>query len=582
MSLPREFQDLADLTFLAPAFSPECTDLELTTPEYDLRDISFGIQSPVHVRSSCNSKLICRRLVILSSNVTISGIDLTGAIIGRSCSNLTIQNCHITQGDPGSGGAIILTECTSVTIDHVRIESISRSSGIFAERESSFTLTDSTITKLEAHPIISLSARSKAVIRRSTISEGGGLGLSVSVHCEFDMEDSEVSHTAGLFASLSQSAVRIVNCRFHHGSDAGVMLGECANVFVSKNSFRTLASSAITASGSTGDISENTFAEIEGNALYLSQGCRLTVSKNEVSGTVFPAIALLRGAVGTLIENSVSDTARSGICLRGAKSVTLVGNRLANCGECGISCSDTPEVVCQRNKFTDCQVAGIELYNQSHVKLEDNEFVNPGRFAVSVFTGAVVVAERNSVRNAAEAMASFRASGGGDLIGNAVEACPELVAGPLTAPFFFSGNGNFPNRTNVPERATEAVPFEQTVVDPNSGKCLRCENNPREVLCNPCGHRVFCRACAEAVLAEGPENGRCTLCRFPLTLFTDPTPYMADVCPVCREEKTEIAVVLPCGHSGCWTCLRTWFQKSATCPVCRHEQATPRRLLPDY
>ncbi len=39
-------------------------------------------------------------------------------------------------------------------------------------------------------------------------------------------------------------------------------------------------------------------------------------------------------------------------------------------------------------------------------------------------------------------------------------------------------------------------------------------------------------------------------------------------CVVCYEDYSTYADV-PCGHKCCFTCLREWFKKSRTCPICR-------------
>ncbi len=42
-------------------------------------------------------------------------------------------------------------------------------------------------------------------------------------------------------------------------------------------------------------------------------------------------------------------------------------------------------------------------------------------------------------------------------------------------------------------------------------------------------------------------------------------------CPVCYEESAAPCVFV-CGHSFCYQCVKTWYQKgSVTCPMCRSE-----------
>lgn len=38
-------------------------------------------------------------------------------------------------------------------------------------------------------------------------------------------------------------------------------------------------------------------------------------------------------------------------------------------------------------------------------------------------------------------------------------------------------------------------------------------------------------------------------------------------CPVCYENKTNCKLV--CGHEFCKSCVKTWYTKGGTCPMCR-------------
>ena len=47
-----------------------------------------------------------------------------------------------------------------------------------------------------------------------------------------------------------------------------------------------------------------------------------------------------------------------------------------------------------------------------------------------------------------------------------------------------------------------------------------------------------------------------------------------DCCAICRESLTE-AKVLPCGHCFHYNCLRSWVEKSDSCPTCRTPLGPP-------
>lgn len=49
----------------------------------------------------------------------------------------------------------------------------------------------------------------------------------------------------------------------------------------------------------------------------------------------------------------------------------------------------------------------------------------------------------------------------------------------------------------------------------------------------------------------------------------DPLHVKRDACAICCEPLPRCAVVLNCGHSYHWTCLRSWLRRKPTCPLCR-------------
>jgi nitrous oxidase accessory protein NosD len=583
--LPRSFQDLCDLSMLFASLDPNATEVILSEPIYDMADFSFGIRTPVTLTSSCNSKLICRRLAVTSPDVTIRDIQIEGAIVARRSSNLVIQDCTITRGDPGSGGAIVLTDCQSVTITHVTVRDLVRSAGVFAEIGTTFTLSDSSIVKLEKSSAVSISAASKGTILKCRLGESLGAGVDVSTDCSVEIDDCEIYQTTRSLISVVQGGLVFRNCRLHDCEVTSVLIHECNDFVISKNDVRSIKSSGISAYASRGEISENHFEKVEGNALFLADDCEVTATKNDVSGTVFPGIAVLKGSKAELTENVITRAERSGICIRGAKSVTLTANHISGCGECGVSVSDTESVTFTRNHISDCRVSGLEVYNESQASIEGNEFVNTGKYAISVFTGARVSATRNSVRHVLEAFVHFNAFGGGDLVENSVAECPNLVVGRTNTKFFLSANGDFESFTDDADRATETVLFKSLEPDPLSGLCLGCGKAPRQGFCDPCGHRAFCNECGRAIaaLADGEESdGHCPLCRFPVTAFTEAFELgNGGICPICSEEPAD-SIVLPCGHVGCGNCMKAWFARSGTCPVCRTERVHFRKILPDY
>lgn len=42
------------------------------------------------------------------------------------------------------------------------------------------------------------------------------------------------------------------------------------------------------------------------------------------------------------------------------------------------------------------------------------------------------------------------------------------------------------------------------------------------------------------------------------------------ICPICHDEKDDIAYTMPCGHQFCLGCIVHWAKMRAECALCRN------------
>jgi parallel beta-helix repeat protein len=359
-----------------------------------------------------------------------------------------------------------------------------------------------------------------------------------------------------------------------------ISVNECADIVIANNHFKQIKSSGLSFAMTTGSVTGNHVENVQGNGFFISDSSDLTVSGNVITDTNYPAFAILQGSTVRAVGNEISGIEKSGICIREAQSAVLESNKISNCRECGVSVSDTANCVLTKNVISACAVAAFEAYNESHAEVRENEFIGVGKFGFVVYTGGVIVANRNKLTNASEAFVHFSAFGGGDFTDNVIMECPSLMSGHTNASLFLARNGGFESLTNTPDRVTDGVILKEFPPDPKSGKCLRCGVRARQGFCHPCGHRAFCNQCGNECKAL--PDALCPLCRFPVTDFTNAFELGEDnTCLICTNRLVD-AIVLPCGHTGCWACLHEWLQSRDTCPVCRREHAHCRRVLPDY
>jgi parallel beta-helix repeat protein len=401
-------------------------------------------------------------------------------------------------------------------------------------------------------------------------------------HSRCDLEDCE-------FAQIARSAVRgydsFVNCarlNVHDVKEAGISVCCCAESTFRDNEIRRTELSGISIISARGDVlvEDNVFDDIDGNAICISDESRVVARGNRVAHSRCPAFAIIQRSEATLERNHVTGLEKAGICVRNARRAILTDNTISDCGECGVSISDTDECVLTGNTISECGVAGVESYNQSKTTATGNTVVAAGKHAFMAFTGGTITATGNKVRGVSTSFVHFSTFGGGQLTDNVeVTDCPVQMTGLTSARYLLRGNGVFPGVTNDPKLGTDQVEFVSTPENAAAANCVRCGVRPKELLCAPCGHKVFCAQCGKAV----EENVPCPLCRFPVASVTEGFRNQDDdTCQLCTIRPAN-GIVLPCGHiNTCFECLTKWFRKKSTCPTCNTDKVTFKKLLPDY
>jgi parallel beta-helix repeat protein len=579
-SVPRFYQGLSDICDLLglPTDTPELT---LCEQSYLLPEISFAIRRPLHLKSACQTKLICKSIVVLSSDVTISDLEIVGAIVGYQVADLTVVDCKLERGDSSSGGTIVLTQCQNVRLERLELHDLVNSPGVFAERGTFFSLRDSTVRKTGKYPSVAISFESTAVLAKCVFSESGDSAIKIHQSSKCEIEECEMHHTAKSAISIWDSEVIMENSLVHDVSETAVSATACAQSRFLNSHFHHTKSSCLSIAhqSSKAHIEGNTFEDIEGNAIYICDHATVTAVRNRITRASYPAFAVLQQARATLKLNNLSHLEKAGICVRNAKSAILEENTISHCGECGVSISDTEECNLTRNTISECGVAALEAYNDSHAIAIGNRFVNTGKYALMAFTGGRVTASENVVSGVEISMVNLTTFGGGTFTDNSeIVDCPLALTGLTSAQYLFRNNGELEAITDDEALAIDGVRYAPTPIDPTAGKCLLCGVGPRQLHCAPCGHKVFCTACG----GKG-EGLICPLCRFAVTSVTEGFRMSEDgLCQLCLSKPAD-GIVLPCGHIDyCVDCLATWFQGKTTCPTCNSSKVTFKKVLPDY
>ena len=146
--------------------------------------------------------------------------------------------------------------------------------------------------------------------------------------------------------------------------------------------------------------------------------------------------------------------------------------------------------------------------------------------------------------------------------------CPLQCECHTSSFYYINKNGSFQGVTNDSSRKTDDISIESPCVE-NDLLCLKCNKNKRDYFLLDCGHKVYCKECAEEAFRNKEE---CPLCRFPIEKVTNGFGASnEDMCLICCE-KLSNCIILPCGHMGiCSECMENWFSKKKSCPICRSE-----------
>ena len=371
----------------------------------------------------------------------------------------------------------------------------------------------------------------------------------------------------------------LINDSFQNTDQNALGVYKSTDFVVEKCTFKKICGTAIQiCDQSTGVINENRISDIEGNGVYSTGNSKIECKNNKVTDISYPAFALTNQTVGSLFGNEIRNIKFSGICVRGAKHVKIEGTHISLTRESGISISDTEECEVVGNRIEKCDIASIEGYNQSRVTICDNDISDIGKYGFLAYTSGYMKAENNRIEEVGKAIVKLAYKGGGEFINNRVVNCANQCQCETSSPYFFSGNGNLPGVTNIPEKVSDTVRLDEPYVDHNS-LCLKCNKKPRDYYLIECGHKVYCKDCAELAL-KNHEN--CPLCRFPIVNVSSGFGASnEDTCIICCEKKSD-CIILPCGHMGCCSsCLENWFKNKQCCPICRSEPSFFKKIIND-
>lgn len=534
-------------------------------------DEDLLIESDCKISSNCDTIIKCNRLYIKTSSVSFAGIKFQASIILKETKDFTITNCSIEI--KSSYSAIKVKNCERITIKQLFITT-AEGPGIYIKNSTTLNADKLTIKDTGSTMIVCF-GQSNVSITNSTFQKSEANGLLTNDQSSIEILNSTFSDFESPALYLEKSKCTIESCKFSNIQQNAVSVHQMTESTIKKCEFTGIISTAISLlNESKGQILNNTFSNIGGNCVLSATSSSVFIRENKMSQCEYPAISITSNSNGIIEENAICDVRYSGIAVRKANSVKITKCDIKNIHESGISVSDTflNSVSVCNNMISNCGAAAIESYNKSSVYAEGNKISNMSKYAFLAFTSGKIYAKMNEIFDVKIFMVKLAHKGGGTFIDNKINNCPNQCECKTSSSFFFNNNGHFKGVTNDKEKLTNSIVLDNSFIDDDDNfLCLKCNKNQRDCFLVTCGHKVYCKNCADLALKNKED---CPLCRFPIVDVSTAFGATNDnKCIICIDNPID-CIILPCGHMcACSKCLESWFKDQQTCPICRTENS---------
>lgn len=544
----------------------ETQEILITSPLIEAEG-EYQILNPIKISSSSNTLIKCDIIEIHSPSVSFSNLSFETNIIVDTSNDFTFQNCTIKSTKKVADSVISIVSSQNVQIDNCKITESIDCCGLSVNFESIANIKNTEISH-QSDTLLVIGNGSFVTVSHCNLHHSECNGIHCSVECNIQVDHCTINDINYPPILVNSSFCEISNNIIHSCSQNGINIAKSPHFTIENNTISKISNSAISVqSESQGIIKSNKVSEIGGNGAFI-EFSKVEFLENTFNQSTYPGIAVINESEATLKDNKISNVKMCGIAGRNAKTINIINNEIDSISECGISLSSTEKCLIEGNKITNCAISSVECYNKSNAVIQNNKISHMGKYAFLSYTSGSIKSENNEIDHIGDSMVKLSHKGSGEFINNKVSGCPNQCDNKTTSIYYFANNGQFEAVTNDKERAEQdSIKFEMPNVNDEVILCLKCNKNQRNCYLMKCGHKVYCKECAQLAL-ENKEN--CPLCRFPIIQVSEGYKMgEEDLCFLCFENKPD-AIIMPCGHTGvCSICLNNWFKNNRVCPCCR-------------
>ncbi|OHT13654.1 hypothetical protein TRFO_16222 [Tritrichomonas foetus] len=571
------------------------------SPDIDLSTEELTINNDLTL-TFASREFSCKRIFICNCKVEIHNLSMTGSITVDN-GTLTLYDSTIKNPNNSIDYILVAQKDSTVTATNCTFSG-TKHFGISGDDHSFLFLDHCALSDIELYGIV-LTCYSKLRCTHTTfinlesdsIYVADSCGANI-LHCEFSgSQKRAITVKNGEYLVFDNSIVK--NCTL-----SAFYISCCSQFLMTECKIIDCSHTAIYLERVLGVIKKTIISRCNGNGVNASHSSKILITKCNLSHTTFPPIAICESSFGSIKKCEISDSDMSGVIVRSNSQAAIEDTTIQNIKLFGISISDSREVTVKRSLIIKCDNSAIAVYNNSKIKVKSTNLVGPCLYGINTFTGGFVNAIDTAILGMSKSAIWLHHSGAGLFEKLILSAA--LIAAGANIPEIVS-NFDFEKRDDQIERdrlilneskrflmckdsfalgighfeLEKNIESEDPPIGVNAikGKCQKCGDDASSCIYTRCGHTVYCRKCWDA-LETKPEF--CELCLMPVSGVVAPINCSHEdeegICSICFTEQSD-SVILPCGHTICWTCACQWFGTSMDCPFCREKNARPQRFV---